>query len=129
MPRNSEAEEREGLLQYGQGGGGNFDISPVELGELIDPKNYDLLKKMGGVEKICTMIKVDTSVGLSADEGSSNSNEGAFGDREAHFGKNVLPEPKSKTFLQLLWAAYNDKTLIMLRYSNRFYFRVFTWLA
>jgi Ca2+-transporting ATPase len=113
MPRNNEAEEREELLHNDSNG--QFDISPHELSELIDPKNYDLLKKMGGVSKICSMISVDTSVGLSADEGSSNSNENAFSDRQTHFGKNILPEPKSKTFLQLLWAAYNDKILIMLR--------------
>lgn len=111
MPRS---EERESLLNGGSSDG-QFGMSAEELSDLIDPKNFDLLKKVGGVDAICKKIKVDPSVGLSADEGSSNSSESAFSERQAQFGKNVLPEPKSKTFLQLLWAAYNDKTLIMLR--------------
>lgn len=113
MPRS---EERESLLNGGSGSShGSFGMSAQELSDLIDPKNFDLLKKVGGVDAICKKIKVDPSVGLSADEGASNSSESAFSERQAQFGKNVLPEPKSKTFLQLLWAAYNDKTLIMLR--------------
>lgn len=114
MPRS---EERESLLSGGGGGSSHssFGVSAQELSDLFDPKNFDLLKKAGGVEDICKKIKVDPSVGLSADEGASNSSESAFSERQAQFGKNVLPEPKTKTFLQLLWAAYNDKTLIMLR--------------
>lgn len=110
------SEERESLVNHHGGSEGHFDLSAEQLSELFDPKNEDLLKKLGGVESICKKIQVDTSVGLSADEGSSQSDQSAFQDRQAHFGKNILPEPKTKTFLQLLWAAYNDKTLIMLRY-------------
>lgn len=105
--------ESDALLH--EGSNGHFGMSVGELSDLIDPKNFDLLKKIGGVKAVCKKIQVDTSVGLSADEGSGSSNEQAFSDRQAHFGRNVLPEPQSKTFLQLLWAAYNDKTLIMLR--------------
>lgn len=111
MPRS---EERESLIHSGSVS--HFGISPRELGELIDPKNFDLLKKLGGVKAVCKQIQVDTSVGLSADEGSHDSSHQPFEDRQAHFGRNVLPEPKTKTFLELLWAAYNDKTLIMLRF-------------
>jgi Ca2+-transporting ATPase len=109
------SNEREPLLQKKKTGGGSFELSPDDLGALIDPKNNELLKKMGGVEAICKKLKVDPASGLGADEGASSSSEEAFADRQAHFGRNVLPEPKTKTFLELLWAAYNDKTLIMLR--------------
>lgn len=110
MPTRGESES---LLH--EGSSGHFGMSAQELSDLIDPKNFELLKKLGGVKAICKNIQVDTSVGLSADEGSGSSKEKAYADRQAHFGRNVLPEPKSKTFLELLWAAYNDKTLIMLR--------------
>jgi Ca2+-transporting ATPase len=110
------SEERESLIHGGSEG--HFGISAKELGELIDPKNFDLLKKMGGVKSICKKIQVDTSVGLSADEGAHDSSHTPFEDRQAHFGRNVLPEPKTKTFFELLWAAYNDKTLIMLRFVH-----------
>ncbi|KAG2196901.1 hypothetical protein INT47_005125 [Mucor saturninus] len=117
--------ESDALLH--EGSNGHFDMSAKELSDLIDPKNFDLLKKIGGVKAICKKIGVDTSVGLSADEGSSSSSEQAFADRQAHFGRNVLPEPPSKTFLQLLWAAYNDKTLIMLSIASLVSLAVGIW--
>ncbi|KAI8090785.1 PMCA-type calcium-translocating P-type ATPase [Thamnidium elegans] len=102
-------EEHDSLLNHGQ-----FSVTPEQLSDLIDPKNYELLRKMGGIYTICEKLKTNPSVGLSTDEGSSNSNETAFHDRQQYFGRNVLPEAKTKTFLELLFAAYNDKTLIML---------------
>ncbi|KAL9552216.1 hypothetical protein MBANPS3_003883 [Mucor bainieri] len=121
------SEERESLVDHHGGSEGHFDLSAEQLSELFDPKNEDLLKKLGGVKSICKKIQVDTSVGLSADEGSSQSDQSAFQDRQAHFGKNILPEPKTKTFLQLLWAAYNDKTLIMLSIASLVSLAVGIW--
>lgn len=103
-----EGEEREPLM----GDSSSFDIKVDDISQLFDPKSDEQLQKLGGVDAICKKLKVDPSFGLSADQGS---NQDAFKERQEHFGRNVLPEPKSKTFLQLLWAAYNDKTLIMLR--------------
>lgn len=88
-----------------------FDVSVEELTRLVDPKNPELLKQLGGVEKLCRKLRVDPSTGLSTDEGAQSSSDKAFADRQAVFGKNVLPEAKSKSFWELLWAAYNDKTL------------------
>lgn len=102
--------ERERLVHESS----HFDISAEELSDLFDPKNDDKLKKLGGVKELCKKVRVNPSEGLSNDEGSSSSDQAAFGDRQEHFGRNVLPEPPTKSFLQLLWAAYNDKTLIML---------------
>ncbi|KAF7720873.1 hypothetical protein EC973_005882 [Apophysomyces ossiformis] len=95
-----------------------FGITVDELGRLVDPKNPELLKQLGGVEKICQKIRVDPRVGLSPDEGAERSTDTPFAQRQAVFGRNVLPEAKSKSFLQLLWAAYNDKTLIMLTIAS-----------
>ncbi|KAI8382260.1 PMCA-type calcium-translocating P-type ATPase [Blakeslea trispora] len=67
---------------------------------------------------ICKRVRVDPSTGLSADEGSSDSSQQPFQDRQSYYGRNILPEPKTKSFLQLLWAAYNDKTLIMLSIAS-----------
>ncbi|CEI89022.1 Putative Calcium-translocating P-type ATPase, PMCA-type [Rhizopus microsporus] len=106
-----EGEEREPLM----GDSSSFDIKVDDISQLFDPKSDEQLQKLGGVDAICKKLKVDPSFGLSADEGS---NQDAFKERQEHFGRNVLPEPKSKTFLQLLWAAYNDKTLIMLSIAS-----------
>ncbi|OAQ82585.1 calcium-translocating P-type ATPase, PMCA-type [Purpureocillium lilacinum] len=38
----------------------------------------------------------------------------AFADRKRIFGENVLPERKSKSFLQLAWIALQDRVLILL---------------
>jgi P-type Ca2+ transporter type 2C len=37
-----------------------------------------------------------------------------FAERYRVFGKNVLPQAPKKTFLKLLWDAYNDKLIILL---------------
>ncbi|OBZ88463.1 Calcium-transporting ATPase PAT1 [Choanephora cucurbitarum] len=108
--------ERESLVNGGSDG--HFDLSPEELSNLFDPKNEELLEKLGGIKGICKRVRVDPSTGLSADEGSSDSSQQPFQDRQSYYGRNILPEPKTKSFLQLLWAAYNDKTLIMLSIAS-----------
>ncbi len=40
--------------------------------------------------------------------------QGPFSDRKRVFSDNRLPERKSKSLLQLMWMAYNDKVLILL---------------
>ncbi|KAI7880657.1 PMCA-type calcium-translocating P-type ATPase [Lichtheimia hyalospora FSU 10163] len=97
---------------------GSFGVSADELTKLVDPKNPDLLKQLGGVKTLAKKLRVDISTGLSADEGVEHSGQEAFQERHAAFGRNVLPEAKSKTFLELLWASYNDKTLIMLTIAS-----------
>ncbi|KAI8888475.1 PMCA-type calcium-translocating P-type ATPase [Backusella circina FSU 941] len=115
-------EERQPLLHGHHGGNSinrtHYEVTAKELSQLVDDKNFELLRKMGGVDSICKKIQVNPSTGLSTDESVSNSSEKPFADRQAHFGKNILPEAETKTFLQLLWSAYNDKTLIMLSIAS-----------
>lgn len=102
---------------------GSFGVTADELTKLVDPKNPDLLKQLGGVKSLAKKLRVDVSTGLSADEGVEHSGQEAFQERHAAFGRNVLPEAKSKTFLELLWASYNDKTLSM--YKQIMYFMIY----
>jgi len=95
-----------------------YGISVDDFAKLVDPKNPDVLKQLGGVQKICKQLKVDPNSGLSPDEGRESSSDAAFAERQSVFGSNVLPEAKSKSFLELLWDAYNDKTLIMLTIAS-----------
>ncbi|KAF2484372.1 hypothetical protein BDY17DRAFT_248506 [Neohortaea acidophila] len=45
---------------------------------------------------------------------STAAGSGNFADRKRIFGDNTLPQRKPKSFLQLIWLAYNDKVLIVL---------------
>ncbi|KAI8329126.1 hypothetical protein BC941DRAFT_443499 [Chlamydoabsidia padenii] len=114
--------ERQPLLNGSNGDGNDnnhgFGIDAEKLTELMDPKNPSLLRELGGVEGVCKKLKVDPSQGLLADEDKDRSSSKAFQKRQQVFGANVLPEASSKTFLELLWAAYNDKTLIMLTVAS-----------
>ncbi|KAI9244630.1 PMCA-type calcium-translocating P-type ATPase, partial [Sporodiniella umbellata] len=103
-------EESEPLLN-----GSSFDISVEEISKLFDPKSDEQLEKLGGVDTICKKLQVDPKLGLSSDK---SSNKKGFEDRQAYFGSNKLPDPPTKSFLELLWAAYNDKTLIMLSIAS-----------
>ncbi|KAG2226932.1 hypothetical protein INT45_010211 [Circinella minor] len=112
MPR----EERRPLINNDHQG--SFGVSAEELQHLVDPKSPDLLERLGGTEQLARKLRVDVRVGLSADEGVERSSDEPFNERQAVFGRNVLPEAQSKTFMELLWAAYNDKTLIMLTIAS-----------
>lgn len=51
---------------------------------------------------------------LAATEAGGQQATGSFEDRKRIFGDNRLPERKTKSILQLMWLAYNDKVLIVL---------------
>jgi len=88
-----------------------FKFTPEQLANLVDPKNPEELEKLGGLEGIAQGLNVDVKTGLpqSKDEG-----ENPYADREAVYGRNVLPETKSKTLLGLMWDALHDKIMIIL---------------
>jgi Ca2+-transporting ATPase len=121
------SSEQESLVRNDSNNKSHFDITAEQLSELFDPKNEDKLEKLGGVKGLCKKVRVNPSEGLSNDEGSSHSEQSPFQDRQQHFGKNILPEPTTKSFLQLLWAAYNDKTLIMLTIASLVSLAVGIW--
>ncbi|EEY19509.1 calcium-transporting ATPase [Verticillium alfalfae VaMs.102] len=52
--------------------------------------------------------------GSQPDGLAGNDSDGNFGDRKRVFGENLLPERKSKSFLELAWIALQDKVLILL---------------
>lgn len=83
-------------------------LTPSSLYNLIDPKNVDHLKELGGPDGILKGLGSDRKLGLQ--EGGPISNE----ERIRVYGANRIPERKSKTLLQLMWAAYQDKVLIVL---------------
>ncbi|PVV01304.1 hypothetical protein BB560_004280 [Smittium megazygosporum] len=97
-----------------------FPLSPKLLVEMIDTKDSEALKRIGGTEGLCKALRVDPSVGLSQGESFTSPvayTDGAhesFSERRAKYGRNTLPKPKTFSFFELLFAALNDSTLIML---------------
>ncbi|KAJ2037778.1 plasma membrane calcium, partial [Coemansia sp. S16] len=88
---------------------------------MLDPKDPEKLLDLGGPDQICKALLVDPKVGLKQREqvGSGGDHHAEpFQARREVFGRNTLPEAHAVTFLQLLIAAYNDRTLIMLTIAS-----------
>ncbi|XP_013205781.1 plasma membrane calcium-transporting ATPase 1 isoform X2 [Chionomys nivalis] len=90
---------------------GDFGITLPELRALMELRSTDALRKIqesyGDVYGICTKLKTSPNEGLSG-------NPADLERRETVFGKNFIPPKKPKTFLQLVWEALQDVTLIIL---------------
>ncbi|XP_021565683.1 plasma membrane calcium-transporting ATPase 1 isoform X3 [Carlito syrichta] len=90
---------------------GDFGITLAELRALMELRSTDALRKIqesyGDVYGICSKLKTSPNEGLSG-------NPADLERREAVFGKNFIPPKKPKTFLQLVWEALQDVTLIIL---------------
>lgn len=90
---------------------GDFGITLAELRALMELRSMDALRKIqesyGDVYGICTRLKTSPNEGLSG-------NPADIERRQAVFGKNFIPPKKPKTFLQLVWEALQDVTLIIL---------------
>ncbi|XP_044534284.1 plasma membrane calcium-transporting ATPase 1 isoform X7 [Gracilinanus agilis] len=90
---------------------GDFGITLAELRALMELRSTDALRKIqesyGDVYGICGKLKTSPNEGLSG-------NPADIERRQAVFGKNFIPPKKPKTFLQLVWEALQDVTLIIL---------------
>ncbi|XP_053320497.1 plasma membrane calcium-transporting ATPase 1 isoform X3 [Spea bombifrons] len=91
--------------------GGDFGITVEELRALMELRSTDALQKIqecyGDVYGICSRLKTSPHEGLSG-------NPADLDRRQEVFGKNLIPPKKPKTFLQLVWEALQDVTLIIL---------------
>jgi Ca2+ transporting ATPase len=109
----------------------DFGISLKELRELMELRGNEANQKviaMGGVQKICTMLNVSPLTGTlrvcSKHKAVSSSGFLIFSGlhatkenlehRKKVYGANIIPPKPSKTFLQLVWEALQDATLIIL---------------
>lgn len=101
MPANSVAESYEG----------EFGCTLMNLRKLMELRAADAVTQIsahyGGVQEICTRLKTSPIEGLSG-------NPADLEKRRLVFGKNVIPPKKPKTFLELVWEALQDVTLIIL---------------
>ncbi|KAJ2726235.1 plasma membrane calcium [Coemansia sp. Benny D115] len=100
---------------------GPFGVTPEQLTSMLDPKDPDSLRELGGSSEVCKALLVDPKIGLKQREQIGSNGEHysePFQLRREVFGHNTLPEAHAVTFGELLIAAYNDRTLIMLTIAS-----------
>ncbi|XP_042259735.1 plasma membrane calcium-transporting ATPase 1-like isoform X2 [Thunnus maccoyii] len=90
---------------------GDFGVTTTELRGLMELRSGEAVNKIrdtyGDVQGICRRLKTSPIEGLSG-------NPVDLEKRHAAFGQNFIPPKKAKTFLQLVWEALQDVTLIIL---------------
>ncbi|XP_053310353.1 plasma membrane calcium-transporting ATPase 4 isoform X5 [Spea bombifrons] len=90
---------------------GDFGCSVDELRDLMELRSGEAVNRIretyGGVPNICRKLKTSPVEGLSG-------NPSDLEKRRQIYGKNFIPPKKAKTFLQLVWEALQDVTLIIL---------------
>ncbi|XP_069897874.1 plasma membrane calcium-transporting ATPase 4 isoform X3 [Dipodomys merriami] len=101
VPANSVSETRDG----------EFGCTLMELRKLMELRSTDALNhisvRYGNVANLCAKLKTSPVEGLSG-------NPADLEKRRHVFGKNLIPPKKPKTFLELVWEALQDVTLIIL---------------
>ncbi|KAK5867187.1 hypothetical protein PBY51_011701 [Eleginops maclovinus] len=91
---------------------GNFGCSLQELRNLMELRGEESCTKIKecytDVNGLCSRLGTSPVNGLAGNTKDIQS-------RQQEYGKNLLPPQKPKTFLQLVWKALNDVTLIILQ--------------
>ncbi|KAI8332005.1 hypothetical protein BD560DRAFT_415475 [Blakeslea trispora] len=119
-----------------------FAFSLEQMSAIVDQKHIEFIKRMGGIESIARGLHTDLRTGLSPDEAclpyirmfdiqnhikhepslESQVPTGLcvseqFSQRKEVYGCNKLPPVEESTLVQIMWEAFQDKTLIMLTIS------------
>uniref|UniRef100_A0A8C5L8A9 P-type Ca(2+) transporter n=1 Tax=Jaculus jaculus TaxID=51337 RepID=A0A8C5L8A9_JACJA len=88
-----------------------FGCTLMDLRKLMELRSTDALTQInahyGGIQNICSRLKTSPVEGLSG-------NLEDLEKRRLVFGQNVIPPKRPKTFLELVWEALQDVTLIIL---------------
>jgi Ca2+ transporting ATPase len=88
-----------------------YGIKLSDLREVMELKSQEATEKIkqnfGGFEGLAQKLNVNIITGLSGDPQDIH-------ERQAVFGKNVLPPKEPKLFIQLVFEALQDATLILL---------------
>nr|XP_046194671.1 plasma membrane calcium-transporting ATPase 2 isoform X1 [Oncorhynchus gorbuscha] len=88
---------------------GGFGVSVMELRELMELRGSEAVVKIqeeyGDMDGLCQRLRTSPTEGLTGDD---------LDKRKEVYGENLIPPKKPKTFLQLVWEALQDVTLIIL---------------
>ncbi|XP_062998124.1 plasma membrane calcium-transporting ATPase 4 isoform X4 [Elgaria multicarinata webbii] len=108
---NNSADHHPGNSVIEGGHEGEFGCSVMDLRNLMELRSSEAVTRIndtyGGVHNICKRLKTSPVEGLSG-------NPADLEKRRQAFGENFIPPKKAKTFLQLVWEALQDVTLIIL---------------
>ncbi|XP_065297274.1 plasma membrane calcium-transporting ATPase 2 isoform X2 [Dermacentor albipictus] len=89
-----------------------YGVTLQQLRELMETRGQEAIQRIqeeyGGIQDLCRKLYTSPTDGLS---GSAADLE----HRRATFGANSIPPKAPKTFLQLVWEALQDMTLIILQ--------------
>lgn len=117
-----------------------FTLSRNVLHKLIEERNPESIRQLGGLSGVAKALRTDLKIGLSADEdglerlpdtalhelsalgsafhlGQDQQRKSGFTDRKTAYGDNRLPPRRPKSFLRLIWDAFNDKLMFLLAFS------------
>lgn len=108
---NNSADHHPGNSVVESNHEGDFGCTLEEMRGLMELRGGEAVTRIndvyGGVQNICRRLKTSPVEGLSG-------NPADLEKRRQVFGQNVIPPKKAKTFLQLVWEALQDVTLIIL---------------
>lgn len=109
MANNSYSGVKNSLVEANHDG--EFGCSLKELRALMELRGPEAISKIeetyGDVQGLCNRLKTSPVDGLSGQPTDIEK-------RQRVFGQNFIPPKKPKTFLQLVWEALQDVTLIIL---------------
>ncbi|KAI9032755.1 PMCA-type calcium-translocating P-type ATPase [Phycomyces nitens] len=99
-----------------------FGVTAEQLVDMVDRKDLDFLDQLGGVDGLARALHSHPTRGLSSTDcgmiGPVNTADPDKEDRGCErieaFGTNVLPTVEQASLWQLMWIAFQDKTLILL---------------
>ncbi|XP_038144362.1 plasma membrane calcium-transporting ATPase 1a isoform X5 [Cyprinodon tularosa] len=109
MANNSYSGVKNSLVEANHDG--DFGCTLKELRSLMELRGAEAITKIsetyGDTQGLCNRLKTSPIDGLSGQPADIEK-------RKTVFGENLIPPKKSKTFLQLVWEALQDVTLIIL---------------
>jgi len=91
--------------------GSRYGVTLKQLRELMEHRGLEGVQKideLGGCSEVARKLNTSVSAGLSGDRSDLEH-------RRDVFGSNTIPPKPPKTFLQLVWEALQDVTLIILQ--------------
>ncbi|KAM8740808.1 plasma membrane calcium-transporting ATPase 1 isoform 1-T1 [Acanthopagrus schlegelii] len=109
MANNSYSGVKNSMVEANHDG--EFGCTLKELRSLMELRGAEALSKIGesyeDIQGLCNRLKTSPIEGLSGQPADIEK-------RKDVFGANLIPPKKPKTFLQLVWEALQDVTLIIL---------------
>ncbi|KAM6895353.1 plasma membrane calcium-transporting ATPase 1 isoform 2-T2 [Xenentodon cancila] len=109
MANNSYSGVKNSLVEANHDA--EFGCTLKELRSLMELRGAEAINKIGesygDVQGLCNRLKTSPIDGLSGQPADIEK-------RKTAFGQNLIPPKKPKTFLQLVWEALQDVTLIIL---------------